>query len=213
MISYQTWTISTYWIRSNSPSSCSWSGRCTPTYCRACWPMKPGCCRRTCRYTAGSRPGTRCPGTGGCSPRGRTRSMRRAWSRRWWSSPCRGSRWRWFWPGRRWLWWLFCRRRSLSGGSLLGRWCRNMRCRSEDLDMLFLEQISCIKMAYQKEKFVWLVVFTSLKRYFSNIYRDFEAGDNQSFKFKWRDRESNPRPLAPQAKSLTTRPPPFLEIC
>ena len=40
-------------------------------------------------------------------------------------------------------------------------------------------------------------------------YRDLEAGDNQSLKFKWRGRESNPGPLAPQAKSLTTRPPPL----
>ena len=39
--------------------------------------------------------------------------------------------------------------------------------------------------------------------------RDLEAGDNQSLKFKWRDRESNPGPLAPQAKSLTTWPPPL----
>ena len=38
-------------------------------------------------------------------------------------------------------------------------------------------------------------------------YRDLEAGDNQSLKFKWRGGESNPGPLAPQAKSLTTRPP------
>ena len=40
-------------------------------------------------------------------------------------------------------------------------------------------------------------------------YRDLEAGDNQSLKFKWRGGESNPGPLAPQAKSLTTRPPPL----
>ena len=40
-------------------------------------------------------------------------------------------------------------------------------------------------------------------------YRDLEAGDNLSLKFKWRDRESNLGPLAPQAKSLTTRPPPL----
>ena len=39
--------------------------------------------------------------------------------------------------------------------------------------------------------------------------RDLEAGDNQSLKFKWRGRESNPGPLAPQAKSLTTRQPPL----
>ena len=38
-------------------------------------------------------------------------------------------------------------------------------------------------------------------------YHDLEAGENQSLKFKWRGRESNPGPLAPQAKSLTTRPP------
>ena len=40
-------------------------------------------------------------------------------------------------------------------------------------------------------------------------YREWEAGDNQSLKFKWRDLESNPEPLAPQAKSLTTTPPPL----
>ena len=40
-------------------------------------------------------------------------------------------------------------------------------------------------------------------------YRDLEAGDNKSLKFKWRGRESSPGPLAPQAKSLTTRPPPL----
>ena len=38
-------------------------------------------------------------------------------------------------------------------------------------------------------------------------YRDLEAGDNQSLEFKWRGGESNPGPLAPIAKSLTTRPP------
>ena len=56
----------------------------------------------------------------------------------------------------------------------------------------------------------WLVV---LRIYIASEvfqpYRDLEAGDNQSLKFKWRDRESNPGPLAPLAKSLTTRPPPL----
>ena len=41
-------------------------------------------------------------------------------------------------------------------------------------------------------------------------YRDLEAGDNQSLKFKWRGGESNPGPVAPQTKSLTTQPPPLL---
>ena len=40
-------------------------------------------------------------------------------------------------------------------------------------------------------------------------YRDFEAGDNQSLKFKWRGGESNPGPLDLQAKSLTTQPTPL----
>ena len=31
-------------------------------------------------------------------------------------------------------------------------------------------------------------------------YRELEAGNNQSLKFKWRGGESNPEPLAPQAK-------------
>ena len=40
-------------------------------------------------------------------------------------------------------------------------------------------------------------------------YHDLEAEDNQSLKFKWRDWILNPGPLAPQARSLTTRPPPL----
>ena len=43
-------------------------------------------------------------------------------------------------------------------------------------------------------------------------YRDFDAGDNQSLKFKLRDRESNPGPHAPQAKRSTTRPPPHFFV-
>ena len=38
-------------------------------------------------------------------------------------------------------------------------------------------------------------------------YRDLEAGDIQSLKSQWRDQESNPGPLAPQAKSTTTTLP------
>ena len=56
----------------------------------------------------------------------------------------------------------------------------------------------------------WLVVlrvYVALAVFQS--YRDLEAGDNQSLKFKWRGREANPGPLAPHAKSLTTRPPPL----
>ena len=44
-------------------------------------------------------------------------------------------------------------------------------------------------------------------------YLDFEAGDNKSLKFKWRGGESNPGPLAPQAKSLTTRAPLLPNSC
>ena len=40
-------------------------------------------------------------------------------------------------------------------------------------------------------------------------YRDLEAGDTISLKFKWGDRKSNPGPLAPHVKSLTTTPPPL----
>ena len=56
--------------------------------------------------------------------------------------------------------------------------------------------------------FGWLVVFriyVALAVF--QPYRNLKAGDNQSLKFKWRGRESNPGPLAPQAKSLTNRPP------
>ena len=38
-------------------------------------------------------------------------------------------------------------------------------------------------------------------------YLDLEAGDNQSLKNQVARGEWNPGPLAPQAKSLTTRPP------
>ena len=54
----------------------------------------------------------------------------------------------------------------------------------------------------------WLVVlriYVALAIFQS--YRELKAEDNQ---FKLRGRESIPRPLAPQAKSLTTRPPPLL---
>ena len=56
----------------------------------------------------------------------------------------------------------------------------------------------------------WLVVlriYVALEVF--QPYRNLEAGDNQSLKFKLRDLVSNPGPLAPQAKSLTTRPPPL----
>ena len=49
------------------------------------------------------------------------------------------------------------------------------------------------------EDYVALAVFQS--------YRDLEAGDNPSLKFKWRGGDSNPGNLAPQVKSLTTWPP------
>ena len=54
----------------------------------------------------------------------------------------------------------------------------------------------------------WLVV---LRIYIAlaifQLYSDLEAGDNQSLKSSGQDRESNPGPLAPKAKSLTTTPP------
>ena len=34
-----------------------------------------------------------------------------------------------------------------------------------------------------------------------------KVGDTQSMKSKWRNTDLNPGPFAPQAKSLTTRPP------
>ena len=60
------------------------------------------------------------------------------------------------------------------------------------------------------EMWCWLVVlriYVALAVF--QPYRDLEAGDNQSLKFKWRGGELNPGPLAPQTKSLTTRPPPL----
>ena len=47
--------------------------------------------------------------------------------------------------------------------------------------------------------------FTSLQRYFSHITTCTQEITNL-WKFKWRGGEGNPGPLAPQAKSLTTRP-------
>ena len=54
----------------------------------------------------------------------------------------------------------------------------------------------------------WLVTscIEDLRRFSGISTNDLEAGDNQSLKFKWRDLDSNPGPLALQAKSLTTRP-------
>ena len=62
-------------------------------------------------------------------------------------------------------------------------------------------------------QFKRLVVLVVLRIYVAlavfHPYRDLEAGDNQSLKFKWRGGESNPGPLAPQTKSLTNRQPPL----
>ena len=55
--------------------------------------------------------------------------------------------------------------------------------------------------------FSWLYWgFTSLQRYFNHI-ATWKQEITNLWKFKWRGRESNPSPLAPQTKSLTTRPP------
>ena len=52
----------------------------------------------------------------------------------------------------------------------------------------------------------WLVVLRiNIALVIFQPYRDLEAGENQSLKFKWRGGESNPVPLAPQAKSLAIR--------
>ena len=67
--------------------------------------------------------------------------------------------------------------------------------------ILACKSITCCLVVFRI--YVALVVFQP--------YRDLEAGDNQSLKFKWRGGELNPRPLAPKAKSLTTRPPPLLK--
>ena len=59
----------------------------------------------------------------------------------------------------------------------------------------------------------WLVV---LRIYIVSAvfqpYHDLDAGDNQSLKFKWRGGKSNPGPLPPQAKSLTTRASPLPDL-
>ena len=59
-------------------------------------------------------------------------------------------------------------------------------------------------------RFVWMLAWlVGCIEDLIQPYRDLEAGDYQTLKFKWRGGESNPGPLAPQAKSLTTRPPPL----
>ena len=50
-------------------------------------------------------------------------------------------------------------------------------------------------------------------RHLSVITAISRLGRFQSLKFKWRGGESNPGPLAPEAKSLTTRPPPLPIRC
>ena len=69
-----------------------------------------------------------------------------------------------------------------------------------------LRHLPLESMLYRLQHVGWLVgwlvvlgIYVALAVFQS--YRDLEAGDNQSLKFKWRDRESNPGPLAPQAKS------------
>ena len=53
--------------------------------------------------------------------------------------------------------------------------------------------------------------FTSLQLYFSHV-ATWKQEITNLWNFKWRGRESNPGPLAPQAKSLTTRPPLLLSM-
>ena len=52
----------------------------------------------------------------------------------------------------------------------------------------------------------WLLVVLRIYMYIAlavfQLYRNLKAGDNQSLKFKWSGGESNPGPLAPQAKEL-----------
>ena len=63
-------------------------------------------------------------------------------------------------------------------------------------------------------KLGWLVVLTInvdlaiFQPYISTLKQEI----TNLWKIKWRGRESNPGPLAPQAKSLTTRPPPLPEV-
>ena len=81
------------------------------------------------------------------------------------------------------------------------------------IDIYRLRYLPLESMLYRLKHVGWLVWLVVLGIYVAlavfQPYRDLEAGDNQSLKFKWRDRESYPGPLAPQAKSLTTRPPPL----
>ena len=77
-----------------------------------------------------------------------------------------------------------------------------------DLEILYDWLVGC-----------WLLVVGCFLRIYVALavfqpYRDLEAGDNQYLKsYPW-DRESNPGPLAPQAKSLpvTTTPPLLLYV-
>ena len=57
----------------------------------------------------------------------------------------------------------------------------------------------------------WMLgCFEDFQQSFSDIiYRNLDAGDTQSLKFKWRDQVSNPEPLAPKAESLIYQPVPF----
>ena len=67
-------------------------------------------------------------------------------------------------------------------------------------------------MALQSHTVGWLVVFRiNVDLAIFQPYLDLEAGNYTSLKFNWRGRESNPGPFAPQAKSLTTRPPLLLK--
>ena len=86
---------------------------------------------------------------------------------------------------------------------------RNFLVTNTCIDIYRLRHLPLESILYRLQQVVWLVVlgiYVALAVF--QPYRDLEAGNNQSLKFKWRTRESNPAPLAPQAKSLTTRPPP-----
>ena len=84
---------------------------------------------------------------------------------------------------------------------------RNVLDTNTCIDIYRLRHLPLESMLYRLQQVGWLLgIYVALAVF--QPYRDLEAGDNQYLKFKWRDRELNPGPLAPQAKSLTTRPLP-----
>ena len=91
----------------------------------------------------------------------------------------------------------------------------HLRMQNNDFDILlrsvhYSVKAQIVKIHNDKGWLVGCFFFINVDLAIFQPYLDLEAGDNQSLKIQVARRGIEPGPLAPQAESLTTRPPLFL---